>query len=177
MSAAFQFVEGNPEHDFWEQNPQLRYFDQTKKLIEDIGEEKASKVMWAVFLLLDTGSKFRTIDYEERKKIISDNYLNDSRFNWEEFNYLIDAYPEMAMSPAQQIYKVLYDKFNDAVRQIKNSDISDDREFAKFVALFSKLDTMFKGLATAEDRYKQEKAVFIETRGQQQSGFFGKKQK
>lgn len=131
--------------------------------------------MWAIYLTEDPDSKYYPISYDERRKIIADNYLKDPSFNWDEFDYLVVAYPDMCLGTTERWYKKLADKFGEMVDAISNMDAKDD--YKDMIMMYDKLEKMFKGLDFAEAKMQKEKSQRIEVRGNTQPGFFGRKKK
>ena len=73
-------VKGNPEHNFFLENPELKYISVFKKLLEEYSEKEASKIMWSIFLYEDPDSKFYRIPKELRLKEIQDNYYKIHKY-------------------------------------------------------------------------------------------------
>lgn len=171
----YKFIQGDPDKDFWEQNPELKYFNCTRQLIEQVGPLVGSSIMWAVYLTESPESKYYPMDLAERRNIIATNYLKIPDFDWDKYDYLIADFPDISMSKVQRWYKALVDAFDNAVYEIKKFDVKKEKEFNQFIQVFSKLETMFKGIDRVEAKYEAEKEKFKESRGQGQSGFFGKR--
>lgn len=172
--SSFKFVRVPPsldveEHDFFEYNPELRYIDPIPRLVEKVGSLLASKVMWAIYFLEDPDSKFYALRTEEKKYQIAKNVMGSNDFDWEQYRFVIDAYPDISMSPKKRRFQRLNSKFEEMLNEVEGSDVKVSMVF------YSKLDAIYKGLQRAEAAYEEEKSKSVETRGQQQSGFFGKK--
>lgn len=166
------FIVGNPELDFFEQNPQVRYYPEIQDMIQKNAAEDASKIMWAVYLTEDPSSKYYAIPYEERRKIIAENYLKDPNFQWDSIQKLVSAYPEICLSKTERWYKKLSDKFEDMVQTVSTMSTIDD--FKDILTMFDKLEKVFKGLEVVENHMKKEKASQTELRGTTKPGFFNK---
>ena len=172
-----KFVQGNPELDFFEQNPELRYFPVIQQLLKSVGPDVASRICWAVYLTEDPESKYYAMDKEDRRNVIAENYLKIPDFNWDEYSYLISEYPNMAMSQTKKWYKVLIDKMDEQISSINDLELETEKDFEKFMSFYTKIKVMFEGVDKVEAKYQQEKSKIIETRGVQQSGLFGQKRK
>jgi hypothetical protein len=157
------------EHDFFEYNPELRYIDPITRLVDQRGQEVASKVMWATYLSEDPDSKFYAMRLEERRYQIAKNFLKAIDFDWESYKYVIDAYPDIAMSPKKRRFQRLNSKFEQMLNEIEGNDLKVS------IMFYSKLEAIYKGLQRAETAYEEEKSKTVETRGQQQSGYFGQR--
>ncbi len=169
------FITGNPAEDFFQQNPQVRYFPAVQRLLSNVAEDVAGRVMWAVYLTEDPDSKYYPISYDERRKIIAENYLKDPDFDWGSVDYLVEAYPDMCLGVAERWYKKLADKFGEIVEAIGDMDAKED--YKDMVMMYDKLEKMFKGLDFAESKMQKDRSQRVELRGSSQPGFFGKKPK
>lgn len=154
------------DHDFFDYNPEMRYFDAVSKLYDDVGPMIASRIMWAVYLTEDTDSDFYGLSIEDRRGQIESNFLKNDIFNWSEYQYLIDSYPEIVMTPAQRRYKKLNDNFDIMLSQLEGQELKDASAF------YSKLKSMYEGLSFVEQKYKEERQKEKEsTKGK--GGMFG----
>lgn len=93
--------------NFWSAYPQLRIpkvFSSLYKEDKSKGKENSSKIMWAIAMAIDNSeqNKFRNLTYEDRKDLISEEYLEDKKFNWDKYQSLIDAYSELNMSKLEK---------------------------------------------------------------------------
>ena len=61
-------VTGNPEKDFFEQNPEIKYMDIGHEVLKREGRAKASKVMWAIYQSEDPDSQLYRIPIAEKRK-------------------------------------------------------------------------------------------------------------
>lgn len=167
------FIQGSPEEDFFQQNPQVRYFDPIQKLLSSVaGDAEAGRIMWAVYLTEDPDSKYYALPYVERRRIIAENYLKDPDFDWEKYDYVVSGYPDMCLGVTERWYKTLADKFSDMVTAVSKMDVID--EYKEILMMFEKLEKMFKGLDIVENKMQKEKSQRVEVRGSAQPGFFGK---
>ena len=68
------------ESNFWKINPQLVFPKEFSNLRgKDKSRDKkiSSKIMWGIALLLDPDSKFSNIPFNDRKKMIARDYLQE----------------------------------------------------------------------------------------------------
>lgn len=168
MSSSVKFIKGTPDEDFFKQNPEFQYRSIVKRLIKKEGKKRASKIMWAVYLTEDLNSTYYTLRMEEKRKEISENYLEEPDFDWEEYQELIDAYPHMAMGVEAKNYKRLNDKFQQMLGEVEGADLKTATLF------YSKLDSIYKGLEKAKEMFDKENAKLNEARGSEQAGFFNR---
>lgn len=173
--AAPTFIQGNPEEDFFQQNPQVRYFDPVQRLLSSAAEDVAGKIMWAVYLTEDPDSKYYPLPYEERRRIIAENYLKQPDFPWEDYSYVVSAYPDMCLGVTERWYKMLADKYSDMVVAVSKMDVIE--EYKEILMMYDKLEKIFKGLDVVENKMRKEKAQRVEVRGSAQAGMFGSKPK
>lgn len=172
--AAPTFIQGNPEEDFFQQNPQVRYFPAVQRLLKSVaGDVEAGRILWAVYLTEDPDSKYYPLPYRERRSIIAENYLKEAEFDWDQYSYLIEAYPLMCLGTTERWYKTLADKFGEIVDAVGSMDAKED--FKDLLPMYDKLEKMFKGLDIVESKMQKEKSQRVEVRGSAQPGFFGKR--
>ena len=93
--------------NFWEVNPQFKIPKKFNSLYvsdKSKAKEESSKVMWAIALYADNSksNKFRNLSDSDRKNIITTDYLNGTKFNWEANKPLIELYQNMNMTKAQR---------------------------------------------------------------------------
>lgn len=95
----------NLKDNFWTVNPQLTVIPEFKALLDkdkSKGKEGSSRIMWAIALFSDLGSKLRTLPESDRKNIINKEILEDPKFDWSTINDLIKVWVKDFMSPAQK---------------------------------------------------------------------------
>lgn len=140
----------NTDHDFFDFNPQYRYFDEISKLYSDVGPELASLVMWCIFLTEDPDSAFYGLSREDRRKQVSNNFLNNIDFDWDEYEYVIVAYPSITMTNAKRRYKILNDNFDKMLVQLTGQELKDASSF------YRDLKKMYEGLVFVEAIYDKD---------------------
>ena len=74
--------------NFWQVNPELKL----PKIFADLysndkskGKSWSSKIMWGLAMLVDSKSKFHFLSEEDRRKIIADDWIEDSKFKWDDY--------------------------------------------------------------------------------------------
>lgn len=158
----------NPDHNFWDYNPQHKIIKPFSELYKKLGEEKSSKIMWVCTFMRfpdEEKNKMYNLSDEEKKESISDYYY--PKFDWNDklFVKCLEAYPSKCMSDVQ---RMLYEKRKnlmertkilDGIREniIKENDVAKK---LKLLTLFDKCELMFKKLLDdlkyVENLYKQE---------------------
>lgn len=157
-------INGNPEYDFFEQNPEYRYTSLCQEVIEKEGEA-ASRIMWLVYLSEDPRSSYYRIPIVERRQELATNYLKDPDFDWGKIKYAIDAYPRMTMTKEQVLFKIWADKLDMMTAKLKDFKLDDDGEFNKSLRIMERMDKIWTGY----DKIKT-KMVDAETKGKLHGG-------
>lgn len=174
--AGYKFVVGDPEKDFFEQNPELRYLDSSQKLLKQSSPEIASKVRWAVFMLFDPDSRFYRSKLEKRVELVNNNYLKgEITFNFEpetlkvtsqDFQYVIDAYPREFMTKAKRDYYERELSYQLLIQQERESNNMKDKADVQV-----KLARIYDALEKAREKFEEERQEELtKTRGSQQPG-------
>ncbi len=146
----FTLITGDPEKDFLEQNPELRYFPFVQKVCNK-HKGRANDILWSLYLVEHPKSKLyyglpkeETIGIvEKRYKVV---YLEDCIPNLEDFC-------NASMHPHQLHYKLIYDAFK---RQLWGLGSMEGTEIMDF---FGKLEKAYKSIEIAEDKYTTEEAT------------------
>ncbi len=154
-------VTGNPELDFFQQNPEVRYMDIGHEVIDKEGEKggKASRVMWAIYLAEDPESKFYRIPIDEKRADIAVRYLKDPDFNWEDIEYAIKMYPRFMLTKEQAMFKIWGDKLDELTQHLKSLDITTEDE--KILKIMEKTEKIWGS-------YDKVKTKMIDTLGKTQ---------
>lgn len=135
-------IAGNPGLDFFEQNPTLAYKTEARKLIEEYGDETASKVAWAVYMVEHPESPLFKIPLDERIEEVKLNYGIDVR-DYEEFR---SAFALIAMSKEAALYKIHVEKLEELTMHLKTLDLTDDKDSKKYLDILKNLPKIWQGL-------------------------------
>ncbi|HNO70146.1 MAG TPA: hypothetical protein PKO16_00060 [Bacteroidia bacterium] len=165
----------NLEGNFFTNNPEFRYFDETSDLIEKIGEKEASKVMHAIYLTEDPNSDFYTFSKEDRRKLVQRNYLKVDEFSWDDYENIIRAYPGWFLTSIEKNYKSLCDTFDKMVFEVSMLDVTDAKQQRMALDLLKSIEGVYKGLSTVSKMFAAEQESKRNTRGQDQAGFLAQK--
>ncbi len=165
----------NLEGNFFDNNPELRYFDETAELIENLGEKEASKIMHAIYLTEDPNSDFYGFSMEDRRKLVLRNYLKLDEFVWEDYDNIIKAWPGWFLTSIEKNYKSLCDIFDKMVTEVSILEVSDPKQLRMALDVFKSIEGVYKGLATVSKMFETEQSNKRGTRGQDQAGFLAKK--
>ena len=175
-----QFTVGDPEKDFFEQNPHWRYLKTSKELISKHGKELASKLRWAIFLLLDPDSKYFKYLMLKRVEIVND-YLMDTGYTIqfdpenneilnEDLKYVIQKYPDEIMSKHKIDYYEREKSYQLLVQSERTMKNNKDRADVQL-----KLGKIYDSLEKSEEKYfKEKKEARKRARGSEQPGILFK---
>jgi hypothetical protein len=90
--------------DFFDRNPELKYIDDFAGLIKDKGAEKASKIMWAIWLTESPDSNLYSLGVDVRRENVKKNYVKDKSFNFDDYAWLITSFRRYTMSNKARMY-------------------------------------------------------------------------
>lgn len=123
-------ISGDPSKDIFDQNPELEYIGSIKNFIKESGsKKKASKLLWAVFMTEDPNSKFyRIMDLEERRKEVSENYLEDVDFDWDSLSEICKEYGRLVLTKEEIFFTIWGQKLDELQAYLKFTDIASDPE-------------------------------------------------
>jgi hypothetical protein len=118
-----------PEMNFWELNPELKYPEVLNDFyLKDKSKDKSesSKVMNAIYLLLDKESRYRELPEKERRGLIVKDYLKNITFNWDSVKHLQDFYIKLTTSKAKKLLRNWELKLEERDEYIGNLKYDDD---------------------------------------------------
>lgn len=146
-------VTGNPEIDFFQQNPELKYFTDFKKLLEEHPLE-ASKVAWSTYLLEDPNSKFYRLPKEDRIKEVNNYYkLDHKKYKW-----FIDSYSRSILTKEQVMFKIHCDKLDELTAFLKELSLDDETQFKKYMNIMDKLPKIWESFETLKTKMNEEES-------------------
>ena len=154
-------VTGNPEYDFFEQNPELKVVGVFKRLLEEETPEFASKVAWAIYLTEDPNSKLYRMQRELRRAEVAKNFLDNPRFNWGKYDYLINAYGRICLTKEAALFKIWADELDELTAFLKQLSHDDERESRRKVQIMKDMEKIWKS-------YEAVKAKMIESEKESQ---------
>ena len=140
-------VTGNPELDFFDQNPILKVKTEYKDLISKY-PKTASKVAWAIFLIEDNtkNNPLRNMSREDRIQEVKQNYYD---IDIEEHKNLMKMYPTLAMSREETMYKITLEKLDEVTSFLREQLLDDETGFNKTMKILSNTGKMWDGLGKA----------------------------
>lgn len=155
----------NLKADFFDENPELEYFKEYAQLIREVGRIQASQTAWAIYLLEDPSSKFYSQPRRERLIAIETEFLGVSDYPWDTFQYLIDAYPNLAMSKKKKMFKVWADKLDEMTDYMKDLEFGSEDNDKKILHIFDKADKFWQAFLSVEKKIIEEEAEQATMRG------------
>lgn len=125
----------NINANFWSSNPQLiAIFDDVYQEDTTKNKERSSKLMWAIALLIDPNenNSYRNMLYEDKLKILRDNYIKEKNFDWIKYDDVIERYKKYVLTKTEYALHVMEKKLeerlrllNDTVITLENADSLD----------------------------------------------------
>lgn len=171
-----KFTVGDPEKDFFKQNPHWRYLKSSQALLEKFSEKMASKLRWAVFMIEDPDSKFYRYLKPKRVELVNDNYLKDDyhlefdeetlQILNEDVRFLFDSYGSETMSKVKKDYYEREFSYQLLVRQERESNSLKDKADVQL-----KLAKIYSSLEDAREAFEKENMEEkTRSRGREQRG-------
>jgi hypothetical protein len=169
------FVIGDPELDFFEQNPELRYLPVFRNYVDRVD---GSRILWAVYLTEDVKSKFFRYRHVRRRELVADNYLNEPDFVWDEHEDLVAAYRMEALTREERNYKKMAEKYDDMVQVVFEQSAETLEEVSKLsTVMFGKLESINNQLQQAEKSLAQRYTARSLARGREVAGWASTKKR
>lgn len=122
----------NTKDNFWETNPiflTVSAFEEFHDKDKSKGKNKSSQIMWAIAFLIDPHEHniWRNLSEEDKKLLITEDYLKDKKFKWYDYQNLIDEYFKRALTSPEKDYYELIEKMEERKKFIKETPYSLDR--------------------------------------------------
>ena len=112
--------------------------------------------MWAVAMVVDpTDSIYRNLDEETKKEIISEDYIDDPRFKWKDYQYLIDAYTKLILTHIQRSIRVWKLKLEERDKYVINTKYNSTNAVA-LDNLLKNSGAVYNNLKELENKYLNE---------------------
>jgi len=158
-------VEGDQEKDFFDQNPELRYFPEIQRLIQKHGPKKAGFYMWATFMFEDPRSKIYKVPIDEKTDIIMKNYLANKvdSPNLSEIKEVRDFYPRLILTKSQILYKGYADRMDEL--NVYNRSLNFDTHGDKIISNLEKMTKMWPTYEKICEKMQEEDLANTEARG------------
>lgn len=167
-------IQGDPEKDFFEQNPEVQYIEDFRKLIDEEGSrERASRVMWAMYLVYDPNSDWYNMSTPEKKELARDNYLKDKEFDFDEYRWLRKAYESQLLHITEKHFNVWVRKLEQMTNRMDDLNV-DDGSDKVLMTYFTKLNSIWDTVHKVRERFEtHRKQQLEESRGDLEIGGLG----
>lgn len=176
-----KFTVGDPDKDFFEQNPHWKYLESSVKLLKSFSKKLASKIRWALFLIEDPDSPYFRYPKVRRVEIVNNNYLKEDytilyddetmKIINQDIDFLIERYGADTMSNLKRDY---YDRELSYQLLVASERNSTDLKLKADVQL--KLAKICEELNKARDAFEAEnEEEKTKVRGSQQPGLLFRK--
>lgn len=171
-----KFTVGDPEKDFFEQNPHWRYLDSSQKLVKMFSADLVSKLRWAVFMVEDPDSKFYRYLKPKRVELVNNNYLKDiftlhydpetMKIVNEDIGFLFSQYGRETMSKVKKDYYEREFSYQLLVQQERECTNLKDKADVQL-----KLSKIYSSLEEAREAFEKENMEErTRSRGREQRG-------
>ena len=148
------------KNNFWEVNSNFLLFEVFKDLYDkdkSKKKEQSSTLMWHISLLLHPDSILFNVSVSDRKRIIANEYLHDSKFNFKTIDSLIQTYQKLILSSGQR-QLVIWTRFMDEKSEFMSTLSYKDswEEIEKMLLSNSKLYTELARISEQLEREGSE---------------------
>jgi hypothetical protein len=103
------------KNNFWDVNGNFLILEEFKELYDtdkSKKKEQSSTFMWCLSLLLHPDSLLFNVSISDRRNIIANEYLHDSKFDWSTVEKYVQLYQKLVLTSAQR-QLVLWTRFMD----------------------------------------------------------------
>jgi hypothetical protein len=161
------------DQDFWSSNPQFKIPKDFKKFYDEDkskGKAQSSKILWAIALLLDNGedNKFRNLSYEDRRALIAEDFLNEPKFKWENYQKLMDGYYALHMSKLERSLNIYEQKLEERDQFIRTAKYNLDSA-ASLDKIISSTKGIYDLITKLRDEINKEKEQNTTKAGMEES--------
>lgn len=153
------------DNSFWELNSDLIILDEFSKLYyKDKSKDKqdSSKILWAIFYAYNPESKF--FNYPNKQEVISQSFLKDPKFKWEDYKDIVDAYKNLVLSDAERAlinWNEIMTMRDQSIKDLYKKAIedSDTDELVKIDKMLANTPKMFEDYKKIKRDYEEEKVT------------------
>jgi len=155
----------NLENNFWKEFPGIiihELFNDLYTCDKSKDKEKSSKIMWAIYLVMNPESNL----YNDPNKELSvkNNWLKDKTFKWEDYETHKNAYRDLVLSTAEKALQnwnelmIMRDKTLKELytKNLVDGDVSNLEKLDKILANTAKL---FNDYSKIKKEYEEEKTT------------------
>ena len=140
-------IQGNPKEDFRDQNPLIANMGAFKDIYNK--RKDASDFIWAMYMIEEVNeSKNPYAKIPTKEERIDEVSLNHYKVDVEEEDYktLASYYSKYILTKEQALFKIQLEKLEELTSFLKNLKLDNDKEFAKYMSIMSKLSYIWDGL-------------------------------
>ena len=145
-------IVGDPDKDFFDQNPELKYIPEFKQFRAE--HKKPSRLLWAVYFMCDPKSQFYKIPEEARRQEISRTYLEDENFDWEIVSELEKAWPRLILTKAEINYDIWASKLDQLTVYLKELQFGEHDQL--ILNILDKSEKIWSSFKKVEALMKKE---------------------
>ena len=153
------------DNNFWELNSDLVILDEFSKLYyKDKSKDKqdSSKILLAIFYAYNPESKF--FNYPNKQEVISQSFLKDPKFKWEDYKDLIEAYKNIVLTDAERAlinWNEIMTMRDQSIKDLYKKAIedSDTDELVKIDKMLANTPKMFEDYKKIKKDYEEEKVT------------------
>lgn len=146
---------------FWEVNPEFQFVEPYREFYnKGKDSKKTSKIMWAIFLLCDTNSPKIRLRKDERELDIITYFLEEPKFDFNDYKQLVDEYPKVVLTKIQRELKSWQDKIEERNMFIEKQTYNE-RSFEMLDKMLKESKAIWEAFGKIYKEYQTEN---IETR-------------
>jgi len=147
--------------NIWEVEPQLKIpkvFAEFYNSDKSKGKAHSSKIMWAIALLVDNSeaNKFRNFSYEDRKLLISEDFLQEPSFKWDKFEKIKETYEDFSMGKLEKSLLIYEHKLEERDILVKTTKYTIENA-ADLDKIIKETKNIIELIIKLRDQVKQEK--------------------
>lgn len=122
-------------HNFWEDNPEVKYIEEFRELFNKLGDIQSSRIMIAIFLVEDPKSHYKDQMRHERISLVCKNFLKKPDLDWGKLKRYTDAYVYHVLSVEEKRFNIISKKADQLVHALDLLDFDkpEDRKEYKLV--------------------------------------------
>lgn len=140
-------IQGNPKEDFRDQNPLIANMGAFKDIYNK--RKDASDFIWAMYMIEEVNeSKNAYAKIPSKEERIDEVALNHYKVDVEEEDYktLASYYSRFILTKEQALFKIQLDKLEELTAFLKTLSLDDDKQYAKYMNIMTKLSYIWDGL-------------------------------
>jgi len=147
--------------NIWEVEPQLKIpkvFAEFYNSDKSKGKAHSSKIMWAIALLVDNSdaNKLRNFSFEDRKLLITEDFLKEPLFNWDDYEKIKEAYEDFSMSKLEKSLLIYEHKLEERDMLVKTTKYTIENA-ADLDKIIKETKNIIELIIKLRDQVKQEK--------------------